>query len=74
MGLMFLPSISILAHYFSVRRSVVMGIGISGFVLSVELELITNRSALGSSIAGVVLPIMLNRFFNGQVGFAWGVR
>lgn len=29
-GLMFLPSVSIIAHYFSVRRSLIMGIAIAG--------------------------------------------
>ncbi|GJJ14671.1 hypothetical protein Clacol_008937 [Clathrus columnatus] len=30
MGCMFLPSVTILAQYFSVRRSIVMGLGVSG--------------------------------------------
>ncbi|KAH9914343.1 MFS general substrate transporter [Fomitopsis serialis] len=28
----------------------------------------------GSSCGGVVMPIMLNRLFNGPAGFAWGTR
>ncbi|KAF8520548.1 MFS general substrate transporter [Gautieria morchelliformis] len=28
----------------------------------------------GSSVGGIVYPIMLNHLFNGPVGFAWGVR
>ncbi|KAK0469772.1 MFS general substrate transporter [Desarmillaria tabescens] len=28
----------------------------------------------GSSIGGLVHPIMLNRFFHGSIGFRWGVR
>ncbi|KZT65262.1 MFS general substrate transporter [Daedalea quercina L-15889] len=28
----------------------------------------------GSSCGGVVMPIMLNRLFNGSAGFAWGTR
>lgn len=30
--------------------------------------------ASGSSLGGVVHPIMLNQFFNSRVGFHWGVR
>jgi len=30
--------------------------------------------ATGSSFGGIVYPIMLNHFFHGSVGFAWGVR
>ena len=33
-----------------------------------------NASNLGSSIGGVIYPIMLNQLFNGKAGFAWGVR
>lgn len=57
-GLMFLPSVSIIAHYFSVRRSFIMGIAIAG-----------------SSLGGILIPILLNHLFNdSKVGFAWGVR
>ncbi|VDC07087.1 unnamed protein product [Peniophora sp. CBMAI 1063] len=28
----------------------------------------------GSSIGGIIFPIMLNRLINGRLGFAWGVR
>ncbi|THU80147.1 MFS general substrate transporter [Dendrothele bispora CBS 962.96] len=28
----------------------------------------------GTSLAGVIWPIAFNRFFNGKIGFAWGVR
>lgn len=30
--------------------------------------------SLGTSVGGIVYPIMLNHLFNGSVGFAWGVR
>jgi hypothetical protein len=28
----------------------------------------------GSSVGGIIYPIMLNNLFNSSVGFAWGVR
>ena len=28
----------------------------------------------GSSVGGIVFPIMLNNLIHGRVGFAWGVR
>lgn len=28
----------------------------------------------GSSVGGIVYPIMLNHLFHGSAGFAWGVR
>lgn len=57
-GFMFLPSISIITHYFSVRRSFIMGVVVAG-----------------SSVAGILIPIMLNHLFNdSRVGFAWSVR
>lgn len=28
----------------------------------------------GSSVGGIVYPIMLNNLFHGSTGFAWGVR
>lgn len=57
MGLLFIPSLSIASHYFRARRSLAMGIVLSG-----------------SSIGGVVYPIMQNHIFNGKGGFPWGVR
>ena len=29
---------------------------------------------LGSSVGGIIFPIMLNQLFKGSAGFAWGVR
>jgi MFS family permease len=58
MGLLFLPPIGLIAHYFRRRRAFAMGITVSG-----------------SSVGGIILPIMLNKLFqNPSVGFAWGVR
>ncbi|KAH7890368.1 MFS general substrate transporter [Phlebopus sp. FC_14] len=57
MGILFLPALSIQAHYFKRRRALAMGIIMSG-----------------SSVGSVAYPIMFNHFFNGRVGFAWGVR
>ncbi|KAH0828906.1 MFS general substrate transporter [Lanmaoa asiatica] len=57
MGILFLPTLSIQAHYFKRRRALAMGIIMSG-----------------SSVGSVAYPIMINHFFNGPIGFAWGVR
>ncbi|EIN09537.1 MFS general substrate transporter [Punctularia strigosozonata HHB-11173 SS5] len=57
MGLMCVPSISIIAHYFRKRRALA-----SGLVFS------------GTSLGGVIWPIMTNRLLLGSTGFAWGVR
>ncbi|KAH0828878.1 MFS general substrate transporter [Lanmaoa asiatica] len=57
MGILFLPTLSIQAHYFKRRRALAMGVVMSG-----------------SSVGSVAYPIMINHFFNGPIGFAWGVR
>ncbi|KAJ3572737.1 hypothetical protein NP233_g2893 [Leucocoprinus birnbaumii] len=61
-----------------------MGIG-SGLLyvpsVAVQAHHWKNRRALamgivatGSSLGGIIFPIMLNRLFKGSAGFAWGVR
>ncbi|KAI0672576.1 MFS general substrate transporter [Trametes maxima] len=59
-GLLFLPSLSIVAHHFSLprRRALATGIVVSG-----------------ASAGGIVFPILLNHLFaHPRVGFATGVR
>ncbi|KAF7320498.1 Monocarboxylate permease-like protein [Mycena chlorophos] len=55
-GMLFYPSLSSVATYFSRYRATALGI-----------------AASGSSLGGVMYPIMLQRLFE-QYGFAWGVR
>ncbi|KAK4056865.1 hypothetical protein OIO90_002115 [Microbotryomycetes sp. JL221] len=56
MGCQFMPSASVLAHYFYRRRSLAMGIAMAG-----------------SSLGGIIFPIMLNQLFP-RVGFGSSVR
>ncbi|KAF9460408.1 MFS general substrate transporter [Collybia nuda] len=56
-GLCYIPSLTIVSHYFQRRRPFAMGI-----------------VAAGSALGAVIHPIMLNRFFNGSLGFHNGVR
>jgi MFS family permease len=55
-GLMFLPATSVIAHWFSRKRSYAVGVVISG-----------------SSLGGVVFPIMLNKLIV-KIGFSLAVR
>ncbi|KAJ2918172.1 hypothetical protein MD484_g2277, partial [Candolleomyces efflorescens] len=56
-GLLYVPSLSIVTHYFKTRRPIVLG-------------LVSSGSALGA----VLHPIMLNKLFNGPIGFHNGIR
>ncbi|KAF9033448.1 MFS general substrate transporter [Hymenopellis radicata] len=59
MGMMLLPSTSVVSHYFRKRRSLAMGL------------VITGKRGVGS----VIYPIILNKFFGDErLGFAWGTR
>lgn len=57
MGLIYIPTMGVIAHHFQRRRTLALGI-----------------AASGSSIGGLVHPIMLNSLFHGSPGFAVGVR
>ncbi|CAL1699313.1 unnamed protein product [Somion occarium] len=57
MGLVTVPCISIISHYFQTRRARANGIVFAG-----------------STLGGLLWPIMLNRLILHDVGFAWGVR
>lgn len=77
-GFMLIPTLSVISHYFRRRRGLAQGIAISGKgraraprrsdVLNVH------NTFSGSSLGGVIWPIMLNRLINDGVGFAWAVR
>ncbi|KAG2122861.1 major facilitator superfamily domain-containing protein [Suillus cothurnatus] len=57
LGLLYVPSLAVVSHYFKRKRTLVMT-----FII------------LGSSLGGIIHPIMLNNLLNGHLGFANGVR
>ncbi|KAJ6613633.1 MFS general substrate transporter [Mycena sp. CBHHK59/15] len=73
-------------HYYQVFLSQGVGMGIGMgllFVPAVSLpshyfcakrSLVMGMVFAGSSLGGVVFPIILNHLINGPVGFAWGIR
>ena len=78
MGMMFLPSLAITSHYFRVKRSLAMGCVIAGEITIQSLGDFTNFPPfpllLGSSLGGVIYPVLLNNLFTRTYGFPWGVR
>lgn len=74
-GLLLVPAYAIQAHHWKKRRSLAMGIVSTG-TFTISLLLCTNSCAFdsGTSIGGIVYPIMLNQLFKSSAGFAWGVR
>ncbi len=73
MGLMFLPSVSVPAHYFRKRRSLAMGVVIAGPPLCLYFSSALIIFSSGSSLGGCVYPIMLNNIIE-RAGFQWAVR
>ena len=74
-GLIYLPSMAVQAHHWKERRALAMGIVITGkSPLPHMLVIISFIIPKGSSIGGIIYPIMLNHLFHNSVGFAWGVR
>jgi len=73
-------------HYYQVILSQGVGMGLGmGLVIAPAVALpahyfrATRSRAMGlifvgSSIGGVIFPVMLNHLINGRVGFGWGVR
>lgn len=75
MGLVIVPAVSIPAHYFRRRRLLAMGFIFAGQCYpGVTRQPSIYCFVTGSSLGGVIFPIMLNRLINGRVGFAWGIR
>ncbi|KAJ7628344.1 MFS general substrate transporter [Roridomyces roridus] len=82
----FMLSICEANHFYQVflSQGVGMGVGIGLlFVPAVSLpshyfrarrSLVMGMVFAGSSLGGVVFPIILNHLINGPVGFAWGIR
>lgn len=74
MGLMFLPSLTIVSHYFRAKRSLAMGVVIAGKGFDPSLSSSNSDLAAGSSLGGCLYPILLNNLFHRTSGFAVGVR
>jgi MFS family permease len=75
MGLMFIPALSITSHYFRKRRSVAIGYVFAGWKYRIFSDPTdNNKNRSGSSIGGIIYPIMLNHLFHDKAGFAWAVR
>jgi hypothetical protein len=72
-GLIYLPVMAVQSHHWKTRRALAMGIVITGMSTMRKLWLDT-YDCTGSSVGGIVYPIMLNNLFHGSAGFAWGVR
>lgn len=76
-GLIYVPILAVQSHHWRLHRALALGTvmtGISSSTLAITQYVINNILHSGSSLGGVIFPIMLNQLFNGSVGFAWGVR
>jgi len=78
-GLLYVPSVIIQSHHWHSRRSLAMGIVATGLSSSLSRHLNTHVFIYalinsGSSIGGIIFPIMLNRLFKSSTGFQWGIR
>ncbi|KIJ42187.1 hypothetical protein M422DRAFT_171278, partial [Sphaerobolus stellatus SS14] len=74
-GLIYLPSVAVQAHHFRRHRALAIGIAITGKYSGISSTCANNLLLKqGSSVGGIVYPIMLNNLFHGSTGFAWGVR
>ncbi|KIJ37797.1 hypothetical protein M422DRAFT_781574 [Sphaerobolus stellatus SS14] len=78
---LFMVSISHPDKYYQLYLSQGLGMGIGAgllYVPSVAVQAHHWRArralAMGSSIGGIIFPIMLNQLFKSRVGFHWGVR
>lgn len=83
---MFMVSLAHPDKYYQVFLSQGVGLGIGAGLLYVPSMAVQSHHwrtyralamgvvTTGSSIGGIIFPIMLNRLFQGSVGFAWGVR
>lgn len=74
MGIMFIPALTITSHYFHEKRSMTMGIVISGEKKNGNHFRIVTDRFIGSSLGGVIYPVLLNNIFQRTSGFKWGVR
>ncbi|RPD71696.1 MFS general substrate transporter [Lentinus tigrinus ALCF2SS1-7] len=65
-----------LAHsheYYQIILSQGVAVGLAYGILFIPALSISSHY-FGSSLGGVIYPIMLNQMFNGKAGFVWGVR
>ncbi|GJJ10315.1 hypothetical protein Clacol_004541 [Clathrus columnatus] len=83
---LFMLSLAHADKYYQIYLSQGLGMGIGAGLIYVPALAIqshhwrTHRAAAlgvvvtGSSLGGIIFPVMLNQLINGSVGFAWGVR
>jgi MFS family permease len=74
MGLMFLPALTMTSHYFRKKRSLAMGIVVSGTRRVPARRTTPDLTITGSSIGACLYPVLLNNLFGSNLGFGWGVR
>ena len=75
MGLMAIPSVSMIGHHFHKRRGMANGLVFSGTLSSYRpLVRLIYDTWLGTSLGGILWPIALNRLITGNIGFASGMR
>ena len=78
-GLLYVPCFAIQAHHWHFRKNFAMGIVATGPSSSLSCHPTAHASIYthidsGSSVGGIIFPIMLNRLFKSSTGFQWGVR
>ncbi|CCM04654.1 uncharacterized protein FIBRA_06838 [Fibroporia radiculosa] len=74
-GLLLVPTMSAQAHHWRKRRSLAMGIVMTGLqAFPYSNRALESDRIIGSGVGGLIYPIMLNRLIYSKVGFAWGVR
>ena len=73
-GFMYIPAVGVVSQYFHKRRSLAIGLATSVTSLSVCLSVDIYSEVQGAAGGGAVLPILLNTWFYGSVGFHNGVR
>lgn len=75
-GITYIPSISILSHYFRRRRALALGIVASVSYTSNKLihHIAYRIYNQGAATGGAIHPIMLNKLFHSSVGYHNGVR
>ena len=74
-GLLYVPSVAVQAHHWRSRRALAMGIVATGTPFRPPHDSrLDIHNPSGSSLGGIVFPIMLNQLFKDPAGFQWGVR
>ncbi|KAF4586369.1 hypothetical protein EYR38_010645 [Pleurotus pulmonarius] len=71
-SLLYVPAVAVQAHHWIRHRAFAMGVVVTGEDSVVTPSLHTDE-VIGSSLGGIIFPIMLNQLFK-LVGFEWAVR